>query len=68
MINPASYWTHRHDSYEVKVDLDEDLVDKAPGDAAWHPAIAYRRTDQEDSPKFVRRVDDFLAKFEAKDA
>ena len=63
-ITPDSYWRHRADDYEVKVEPDEDLVDKAPSDATWHSAIAYRRTDMEDSPKYVRRIDDFLAKFE----
>lgn len=64
MITPDSYWTHKRDGYEAKVEPDEDLVDKAPGDAGWHPAISYRRTDLEDSPKFVRQTADFLAKFE----
>jgi hypothetical protein len=63
-IHPDSYWTHRHDGYEVKIEADEDLVDKAPGDASWHAAIAYRRTDKDDSPKYVRTIADFLAKFE----
>ena len=64
MITPGSYWKHRTDDYEVQVEPDEDLVDKAPSDATWHSAIAYRWTDQDDGPKYVRRIDDFLAKFE----
>ncbi len=64
MIHPASRWTHKHDGYEVQVGEEEDLVTKAPDGSNWHPAIGYVRTDEEDSPTYVRTTDDFLAKFE----
>lgn len=64
-MNPADYWTHKHDGYEVMVEQREELLTKAPGDATWHPAISYRRTDLEDSNDiYVRTAADFLAKFE----
>lgn len=62
-IHPESYWTHKLDGYEVKVEAVEDLVIKAPSDANWHAAVTYRRTDEEDSRPYGRTVDDFLDKF-----
>lgn len=67
MIRPGSYWKHRHDGYEVAVTRLEELLTKAPGDANWHPAIAYQRTDHEDGGTYVRTADDFLSKFEARE-
>lgn len=62
-ITPGTYWVHKREGYEALTDAEEDRIMKAPGDANWHPAVSYRRTDQEDSRPYTRTVDDFLAKF-----
>lgn len=64
MIHPDSYWTHKREGYEVQVSLEENLKTKDADSANWHPAISYLRTDEEDSPTYVRTTADFLAKFE----
>ncbi|MES2903226.1 MAG: hypothetical protein V4696_03490 [Pseudomonadota bacterium] len=37
---------------------------KDPSDANWHDAIGYTSIDQTVEFTFVRRIDDFLRKFE----
>lgn len=67
MITPGSYWTHKRDGYTAIVEPIEGLQMKDADDAQWHPAVAYKRDDN-DSDTFARTTDDFLAKFEASDA
>lgn len=63
-IQPGSYWTHKREGYTAIVEPINGLLTKDPNDAGWHPAVAYKRDDN-DSDIFARTVDDFLAKFRA---
>lgn len=62
---PGSRWRHRRDGSDASiVDLPYGrLKTKGPSDATWHDAVAYDDRTGTDV-LLVRRVDDFLDKFE----
>lgn len=54
-------WEYRDNEYRVLPS--ENLFVKDSGDANWHPAVMYQRDDRSNVDRYVRRRDDFLAKF-----
>lgn len=57
----GSIWGYKDANYRIR--RSEGLRVKDPSDANWHDAVEYEREDGSVELTFVRRLDDFNAKF-----
>ena len=66
-VQVGQYWVYKGNEYRV-VQCDTLSV-KDPNDGNWYDAVAYQASKDTDVPPntYIRRLDDFLAKFKRPD-
>lgn len=62
---PGDIWEREGEDFIIVQTA--EIKTKAPSDANWSDAIAYRRVDMT-GPLCIRQAEDFLAKFDLKGA